>query len=205
MSYADHWAALATRIKSLQRAGELYGLFQSYHQEDTYVAGTFLREQCGALVQSLEHFRHDFASSLPSAAFDRIDQFLGTRIVQAAKDAKAEQIGAARGALVALAAFEAEITYLLAGRQEQIRARAERALLHLQRILAVDAEVSVKWANAFKDGETACERLGAVHFLYHGIYAFKVRAERGRTDLVYNEPPPDALLAQAVEGMVLTE
>jgi len=156
--------------KAFSERASCTGFSRAIIKEDTYVAGTFLREQCGALVQSLEHFRHDFASALPSAAFDRIDQFLGTRIVQAAKDAKAEQIGAARGALVALAAFEAEITYLLAGRQEQIRARAERALLHLQRILAVDAEVSVKWANAFKDGETACERLGAVHFLYHGIW-----------------------------------
>jgi hypothetical protein len=54
LSYAEHWAALATQIKSLQRAGELYGLFQSYHTEDTYAGGTFLREHCGALVQSLE-------------------------------------------------------------------------------------------------------------------------------------------------------
>jgi hypothetical protein len=68
LSYAEHWAALATQIKSLQRAGELYGIFQSYHTEDTHSAGTFLREQCGALVQSLEQFRHDFADSLPSAA-----------------------------------------------------------------------------------------------------------------------------------------
>jgi hypothetical protein len=51
----------------------------------------------------------------------------------------------------------------------------------------------------------ACERLGSVHLLSHGIYAFKVDAARGRTDLVFNEPPSDALLAQAVEGMVLTE
>jgi hypothetical protein len=98
LSYAEHWAALAAQIKSLQRAGELYRLFQSYHTEDTYAAGTFLREESGALVQSLEQFRHDFAGSLPSAAIARIDHFLGARIVQAAKDAKAEQIGAARGA-----------------------------------------------------------------------------------------------------------
>jgi len=205
LSYAEHWAALATQIKSLQRAGELYGLFQSYHTEDTYAAGTFLREHCGALVQSLEQFRHDFAGSLPSAAIARIDHFLGTRIVQAAKDAKAEQVGAARGALVALAAFEAEITFLLAGRQEQIRARSERALLHLQRILAVDPDVSAKWKRAFEKNEVACERLGSVHLLSHGIYAFKVDAVGARTDLVFNEPPPDAMLSQAVEGMVLTE
>jgi hypothetical protein len=205
LSYAEHWAALAAQIRSLQRAGELFGLFQSYHKEDTYAAGTFLREQCGALVQSLEQFRHDFAGSLPSATIARIDHFLGTRIVQAAKDAKTEQIEAARGALVALAAFEAEITFLLAGRQEQIRARSERALLHLQRILAVDPDVSAKWKEAFNTREDACERLGSVHFLSHGIYAFKVDAVGAVTDLVYPEPPPDALLAQAVEGMVLTE
>jgi hypothetical protein len=196
---------LATQIKSLQRAGEVYGVFQSYHQEDTYSAGTFLREQCGALIQSLEQFRHDFADSLPSAAIARIDHFLGTRLVRAAKDASTEQIGAARGALVALAAFEAEITFLLAGRQEQIRARSERALLHLQRTLAVDPDVSVKWRKAFEKNEVACERLGSVHLLSHGIYAFKVDAAGARTDLVFNEPPSDVLLTQAVEGMVLTE
>jgi hypothetical protein len=38
-----------------------------------------------------------------------------------------------------------------------------------------------------------------------GIYAFKVDAVGARTDLVFNEPPPDVMLAQAVEGMVLTE
>jgi hypothetical protein len=143
LSYAEHWAALATQIKSLQRAGELYGLFQSYHSEDSYGAGTFLREQCGALVQSLEQFRRDFAGSLPSEAAARIDYFLGTTLVQAAKDASTNQRGA-RGALVGLVALEAEVTFLLAGRQENIRARTEPALLHLQRTLAVDADVSAK-------------------------------------------------------------
>jgi hypothetical protein len=204
MSYAEHWAALATQVRSLQRAGELYGLFQSYHSEDSYGAGEFLREQCGALVYALEQFRRDFADSLPPVATTRIDHFLGTRLVEAAKDASTNQRGA-RGALVGLAALEAEVTFLLAGRQEQIRARSERALLHLQRILAVDLDVSTKWKKAFNTNEMACERLGSVHLLSHGIYAFKVDAAGARTDLVFNEPPPDALLAQAVEGMVLTE
>jgi len=204
LSYAEDWAALATQIKGLQRAGELYGLFQSYHAEDSYGAGKFLRDQCGALVQSLEQFRRDFAASLPSVATARIDHFLGTALVRAAKDASTDHRGA-RGALVGLVALEAEITFLLAGRQEQVRARSERALLHLQRILAVDPDVSAKWKKAFNTNEVACERLGSVHLLSHGIYAFKVDALGARTDLVFNEPPSDALLAQAVEGMVLTE
>jgi hypothetical protein len=58
---------------------------------------------------------------------------------------------------------------------------------------------------AFEKNEVACERLGSVHLLSHGIYAFKVDAVGARTDLVFNEPPSDAMLTQAVEGTVLTE
>jgi hypothetical protein len=36
LSYAEHWAALATQIKGLLRAGELYGLFQSHRDADSY-------------------------------------------------------------------------------------------------------------------------------------------------------------------------
>jgi hypothetical protein len=204
LSYSEYWAALATQIKSLQQAGELYGLFKSYQSEDSYGAGEFLREQCGRLVQSLEEFRRDFDASLPAEVSARIDHFLKRTVLQAAKDHATGGRGA-RGALVALAAIEAEITFLLAGRQEQIRARTERALLHLQRLLIVDSDVSAKWKKAFGKNEMACERMGSVHLLGHGIYAFKADASGARTDLVFNEPPPDALLAQAVEGMVLTE
>jgi hypothetical protein len=204
MSYAEHWEALADQIKSLQRAGELYSRFQSYQKEDSYGAGQYLREQCGAIVQSIEQFRKDFDGSLPAEAATRIDYFLGTTLAAAAKDNSTSQRGA-RGALVGLAGFEAEITFILSGRQEQIRARSERALLHLQRTLAVDEEVANKWKKALDRNETACERLGSIHLLSHGIFAFKVDALGARTDLVFNEPPEDSLLARGVEGLVLTE
>jgi hypothetical protein len=141
LSYAVHWAALATQIKGLLRAGELYGLFQSHRDADSYGAEKFLREQCVALVQLLEQFQRDFVDSLPSTAVARIDRFLGITLVQTVKNNATDSV---RGVLVGLAAFEAEITFLLAGRQEQIRARSERTLLHLQRILAVDPDVSAR-------------------------------------------------------------
>lgn len=204
MSYAEHWAALATQIQGLRNAGELYARFQGYHQEDSYGAGAYLREQCGVVVQSLEAFRRDFGGSLPPPAIERLDHFLKTTLAQAAKDASTTQRGA-RGALVALAALEAEITFILSGRQEQIRARSERALLHLQRTVAVDEDASTKWKNALAKNEIACERLGSIHLLSHGIFAFKVDALGARTDLVFNEPPDDSLLTRGVEGLVLTE
>ena len=61
-----------------------------------------------------------------------------------------------------------------------LRARSERAFLHLRRLLAVDRDVRAKWKAAYegKQGEVACEALGAVHLLSHGIYAFKVDERR---------------------------
>jgi hypothetical protein len=66
MSYGERWFALAAKIKSLQQAGELYARFMGYQTEDSYGAGRYLREQCGAIVVSLEEFRRDFANALLS-------------------------------------------------------------------------------------------------------------------------------------------
>ena len=127
MSYAERWAALVAQIRGLQSAGELYSRFQGYHQEDSYGAGEFLRQQCRAVIRSLELFREEFASSLPPDAVSRICDFLKTNLARAANDPSAAQRGA-RGPLVALVGLEAEITFILSGRQEHIRARSERAL-----------------------------------------------------------------------------
>jgi hypothetical protein len=202
MPYAEQWAALATRIKSLQSAGQLYGLFQTYQKEDSYAAGAFLREQCEAVVGELRRFHADFAGSLPREAADRLGRFFNERVGQAASDA-AEAQRAARAALVGLVGIESEITFILAGRQEHIRARSELALLHLQQCLAVDEDLAAKWQKAYAKDEPACERLGAIQLLWHEIFAFKVNAEGARTDLVFNEPVETS--PRGVEGLVLTE
>jgi len=204
MSLTDSWFALSGFIKGLQEAGELYARFMGYHNEDSYGAGKYLREQCEIAVSALEQFRGNFAKSLPKDAADRIDRFLGSGLAGAAKDPSTNHRGA-RGALVGLAAVEAEVTFILHGRQEQIRARSERAFLLLQRTLAVDDDVRSKWKEAFSKGEVRCERLGSLVFLSQGIYAFKTDAAGARTDLVFSEPPDDSLLFRSVEGLVLTE
>jgi hypothetical protein len=59
---------------------------------------------------------------------------------------------------------------------------------------------------AFKTGETSCEKLGAVHLLLHGIWAFKVNTAGERTDLVFGESVPDSSsVERAAESLVLTE
>jgi hypothetical protein len=204
MSYAEHWDAIVARVKSLQQAGELYARFQSYHQEDSYGAGRYLVQQCSLAVDTLAEFRRTFAVTLPAPAIASLDHFLDSRLAAATKDGSADH-RAARGALVALVGVEAEVSFILAGRQEQIRIRSERALLLLQRLLAVDDEVREKWVVAHRKGELACERLGSIQLLSQGIYAFKVDAAGARTDLVFHEPPNDSLLMRGVEGIVLTE
>ena len=86
--------------------------------------------------------------------------------------------------LLKLVAFEGQLTFLLADNQQAIRGRADRAFVHLQRLIVVDDEARAKWQAAHNDHETACERLGGVHLLLHGILGFKVNAAGERTDLV---------------------
>ena len=98
------------------------------------------------------------------------------------------------------------MSFILSDIQQSIRARSERAFSHLQRLIVVDQDFREKWKAAFEVGEVACEKLGAVHLLQHGIWAFKVDAAGARTDLVFQEPAGNLTDEQRyVEGFVLTE
>jgi hypothetical protein len=50
-----------------------------------------------------------------------------------------------------------------------------------------------------------CGRLGATHFLWHRIFAFKASASGGCTDLVFDEPITIETAPRGGEGLVLTE
>lgn len=82
---------------------------------------------------------------------------------------------------------------------------AERAFLHLQRLIVADPDCRAKWQRAFADGEVACEQLGGVHLLHHGIYAIKSNAAGERTDLVLGTAVEIAKVRRSTDGMALTE
>jgi hypothetical protein len=188
---------------SLTDAGKLYAQFQSSSSSDTYGAGKVLGAQCQSALTEVEAFTSSYKTILPPAALSALDKFRSGHPGSVIRDADAAR--EARASLVFLAALEAEVSYLLAGRQELVRARSERAFLHLQRLLAVDEDVRSKWKDACDRGEVACEGLGAVHLLWHGIWAFKVDATGACTDLVFNEPIEASFEQRGVEGLVLTE
>jgi hypothetical protein len=99
---------------------------------------------------------------------------------------------------------KAELDYYFADGEIAARRVVERAFLHLQRSLAADEDVRGRWRKA-KD-ELACEKLGALHLLAHGIWAFKAHTSGARTDLILGRPMADGEPGVSdVESLVLTE
>jgi hypothetical protein len=199
---------MASRIRGLMRAAELHSRFLVVRSSDTFGRTQRLREQGERLLQEVSGFQERFRQLLPKAAFDRIDEFVRyaaplLRQTDGTQDLRQETVWAG---LVAFGAFETELSYLLSDTEQAIRSRSELAFAHLQRSIVVDETFRQKWQAAFSNGETACEKLGAIHLLSHGIWAFKAHAEGERTDLVYQEPSGrfERDLSYA-DGLVLTE
>jgi hypothetical protein len=208
MTYLDQWRALSSRIRGLMEAGHLHAQYLAVRSSDSYGRSKRLREQGERVLAALRTFRESFHQALPQPAVTAIDEFVrGTSTLisdtSGTPDSLQERVWAT---LVLLAAFESEMSFLLSDVQESIRARSERAFSHLQRSIVADEDIRRKWSKAFADGEVACEKLGAVHLLLHGIWAFKVDAAGARTDLVFQEPVSDLTKAQRyADGLVLTE
>jgi len=160
------------------------------------------------VLEALRAFQANFHQVLPASAVCAIDDFLKKTgpLVKDSNGTPDSRQERAWAALVLLAAFETEVSFLLSDVQESIRARSERAFSHLQRSIVADEEFRIKWQKAFQAGEIACEKLGAVHLLLHGIWAFKIDAAGARTDLVFQEAAGDLTGAQQyADGFVLTE
>jgi hypothetical protein len=208
MTYADEWKPLSSRIRGLMQAGELHARFLGIRSSDGYGRARKLREHCERVLSALDTYRTTYKDSLPPGASAAIKSFIDAhggliRDASGTADSLDERVWAA---LVLLGGFESEVSFILSDQQEVIRARSERAFAHLQRSIVADPDFRGKWQTAFKDGEVACESLGAVHLLSHGIFAFKVNAEGERTDLVFQDIAGNLAEEQRyADGIVLTE
>jgi hypothetical protein len=198
----ESWQALSRRIQGLVKAAQLCT------PNDSYSIVNRLGDQALKILGDLERFRASFSHSLSPAAMTAINDCVRSDVdINPAKllrntnttgVLRKEQIWSA---LILLAAFETEMTFTLSDVQAAIRARSERAFSHLNRLIVVDSVIRERWNDALKSREVACEKLGAVHLLWHGIWAFKVSAEGERTDLVYPDPEGERF----ADGLVLTE
>lgn len=111
-------------------------------------------------------------------------------------------------AILPLFSLKAKINYLLEDSEFRITHLTELAFEHLRRSIRVDEGIREKWKSVWdKGGEVDFEKLGALHLLSHGIWAFKINGERERTDLVCQEPLDHYIDAinRAAQGLVITE
>ena len=205
MSYQDQWNALSTRIRGLIQVTQHHTASFGTKNPDGYGGDKSIGQQGSAIVQDLLAFGDRFHSTLPPEAHAVIDRMKKDSNLAALFD-NPKQPGTVAAGATKLATFESEMSYLLTNLEEPIRTVSERAFAHLQRSIVADEEVRKKWQKAFASGEEACEKLGAVHLLLHGIWAFKVKGKSAITDLVFQEPVSDLTsIERYANGLVLTE
>lgn len=197
------WRPLSARIHGLERAAAVHAGFLAVNSASPYGADKELQRHCEEIRGGIQQFQDAFRNSLPVAANSAIDRFMADGGKQI-RDNTAGDAKLVRTIIVKLVAFESEVSYCLDSQAERVRSASELAFMHLQRLIVADEDYRTKWQAAFAQHETHCERLGGLHLLWHGVWAFKADAAGGKTDLVYQEPMQlDA--APVALGMVLTE
>ena len=210
MNWLIDWQAISARIQGLLDAGTFFYLALHHSSEDARsVKKKVLLENAEKIFGNLNDFSEKYKSALPSDALVSLKSFLTKPEMNDPKLFKPDrpyESANVQFALTSLAAFQSEFAYLIADTQFIARKITERAFVHLQRSIIADDEMRKKWMTAYKEHETKCERLGAIHLLLHGVWAFKVDAVGGKTDLVLNEPLSPALTIESTaDALVLTE
>lgn len=209
MNWHNEWQALCARIQGLLDAGSFfYSALQQHSSDDMGVRKRILLQNAEKIFASLTSFLDEYRSSLPSEASESLSRFLTQQYIKDFnfKPDPGMVRGSVQFALTSLSAFRSEFSYLVADTQAVARRVTELAFVHLQRSLVADDEIRKKWLLAYNHGEPKCERLGALHLLWHGIWAFKAAAEKGRTDLILNEPLVDtSIIERSASALVLTE
>lgn len=204
--WTTRWSRISGRVRGLRTTAKLLfdgcGCGAGQWDIRAYCNGCIIPE-AKEIFQSLKDFHRDFRELIPASARAALDEFLSDRqgIFRSPSD-----IGGVMGVAVALATVQEAIDFHLAGVDGVGRSITERAFEHLQRSIVVDHDLRTKWKFAFATGETSCEKLGAVHLLLHGIWAFKVNSGGERTDLVFGTPLGVGHVERsAPSAMVLTE
>lgn len=201
MDWREKWYALRARTEGLIEAGNQ--LTRILGEKNSDYSGTIKKHvvpEIRSIAQELTAFESTHGNALPEQAREVLALFNKSDWADTSNDSHWPILGK----IPAVAIFRAKFDFLIQDVESARKARSERALEHLQRLLAVDDDVRRKWNEAFTKGETECEKLGSVHLLAHGIWAFKAKGKGAETDLVFGEQSgEDALRTDS--ALVLTE
>jgi hypothetical protein len=203
MFWMDRWRAISARIDGLVSAGDLMASALRVNSSDVYsVVRKSIAPTLQAINADLRIFQRDCGAVLPETASASLTRFIDANWAATAGEATVDV-----HVVVPFSVFRSEFEFLLSDSEASARSQTELAFEHLIRTLAVDVDVRRRWATAANEHETKCEKLGAVHLLSHGIWAFKVSAAGAATDLVFGEPLADRsdIVRRTARALVLTE
>ncbi len=205
MTWLTEGRAIGERITGLLEAGAFFYQACAVNSEDSYnMADNYLSAEARRIFKELIEYRDQFKDNLPPNALKAIKRYvaLADDVVQGEG---VKGLPGVKARLTQLAALRSELAFCLSDRSEIAHRLSERAFQHIQRTIIADENARRAWMNAFKQGEVACEKLGSVHLLQHGLWAFKVSGNGEATDLVFSEPVNLRNAESAAEAIVLTE
>jgi len=210
MNWLIDWQAISVQIKGILDAGFFfYSALHNSSDDPRSVKKKVLLPNAEKIVGNLKDFSEKYKSVLPNVAVERLNSFMDKPEMKESGFFKPDVLWESANvqfALTSLAAFQSEFNYLIADTELIARRLTERAFIHLQRSIVVDEAIRKKWKTAFKTHETKCEKLGALHLLSHGVWAFKADATGGKTDLILNEPLTSLTnIESTADALVLTE
>lgn len=205
MSWRTEWSSISGRIRGLLDAGSFF--LQIGHDDPHGVISRELRPAAVVVFESIVKFRETYRGNLSPSALSCLDDFINRSLEFFSSQFNPMLVCRfLQVLLTSLTLFQSEFSFYLSDTQTIARRLSERAFIHLKRLIVADSFTRDRWIEAFRAGETDCEKLGAIHLLFHGIWAFKVNAEGGRTDLVLGDRPLDLSdVESTAEALVLTE
>jgi len=204
MNWIERWRSLSARIDGFLSAANFVAQCLQAHSILAAGVPQWLRAELDSITVEFRKLHADCSSTMPPEAASALADYFANPPIWSAQggfDAVTVQ------GLAPLFMFRSRFDYLIRDSEVEAQNLTELAFEHLNRLIVASSETKAAWAAAFKGGEVFCERLGAVHLLSHGIWAFKVQAHGGATDLVYNEPLARNIfpLSRVSRAIVLTE
>ena len=196
------WKAIRSQIDAVMEGARILSQAYGGGGDRSAMSAVLIYPEMELIRNGLDEFMLRRRERLPVELQDQL-----RRVLEALQSAPGlRNLDGVVGCATALSVARSTLDRFLLTPEFEAAAAVEGAFAHLQRLLMVDAITRTRWSDAFEEGEVACEKLGAVHLLLHGIWAFKIDAGDQRTDLVLGEPfDLDDDQLRAARGLVLTE
>ncbi len=209
MSWHKEWKAIEESISDLTDICRDFVSAMGVRSSDTFgTVKNIILPMAGEVTERIQVLGQRYGSQLPATALRRIEELEGLHFESGYASTMQKEPTAVAHFASKLQKFRSDFNYLTSDLEGVAVRLTARAFIHLQRSIVADETVREKWRAALAQNELACEKLGAVHLLQHGIWSFKVDSAGERTDLVLGEAISDRELRDvylSAEGLVLTE